>query len=91
MKHSVIVTDQFWGPSPASIQQTPLAWEEMLQYAKEHMLLENAQRAAKRIVWRPTEILEVEDNFVPPMCSTVYRKTAGGMTEVWKMRWDSSG
>jgi hypothetical protein len=79
----VLIMDQFKGPSPYSLRERPMMFEAVVDWAL-------AQETNG--YWRKPEVTEVEENFIPPYATTVYRANpTTGVAEVWKYRWDSSG
>ncbi len=79
----ILVVDQFCGLSPYWLQQHPTNFEQL---AKEVL----SERVAS-IGRKTPQLLEVDESYSPPWCTTIFRADADGMAEVWKYRWDSSG
>ena len=83
---TILVVDQWHGPSPYLLQQTPIVFEALLTDVREHPTEYGS-------TWRPAKILDVQadgQGFTQPWATTAYRADAHGMTEVWRARWDSS-
>ena len=79
----VIIIDQFTGPSPYQLQQTPMPYRELQER------LELGQYVARYGV-KPREV-EVPETYRPAMCETVYTEGPQGEVQVWRYNWDSSG
>lgn len=80
----VLIVDQFSGISPYSLQQHPIKFDDLVT---EILALPYNPRSFH---FKP-EVCDVDDSFVPKMCTTVIRANADGYAEAWKYRWDSSG
>ena len=83
---TILVLDQFQGPTPYQLQQTPIAFDALL--ADVH-----ANPDAYGRPWRPARVIDVQADgrgFTQPWATTAYRADADGWTEVWRERWDSS-
>ena len=80
----ILVMDQFAGTSPYWLQENPILFEELCKAALENV---------KPTDWRPSKILEVDENYKTqiPLCTTAYRDRGDGYTECWCYNWDSSG
>lgn len=81
---TVIIIDQFSGPTPYSLQQNPMRWADLRKQVEE-----DPERF--RFGFTQPVIREVEENFYPQMATTVYAEGENGEVIVWKHRWDSSG
>ena len=84
---TVLVIDQWHGPSPYLLQQTPILFDALLADVQAHP----AEYGSSS--WRAARILDVQADgrgFTLPWATTAYRADAHGMTEVWRARWDSS-
>ena len=79
----VLVVDQFSGIHPRSLQLHPILFSDLITKFKVDPKFIGG--------YRPAKILEVEESFIPDMCTTVVRSGKDGFAEVWKHRWDSSG
>lgn len=86
----VLITDQFFGPSPYDLQQCPVQFETLVA----DMLKEDKERKEKfpnDYFTREAKVLDVADDFKPEWCTTIWRADGNGNAEVWKCKWDSSG
>lgn len=84
MTFKILVVDQFAGPSPYWLQQNhPVKFDQLV----EELL---AQPVPIYVQQRP-ELLEVDENYLPPYATTTFRADANGNAEVWRYRWDTSG
>lgn len=78
----ILLVDQFSGPSPYQVQQAgPISFETFCADAL----------AAPCSTWRKPKVLEVEESYDPPDCTTTWRADEAGNAVPWKCRWDSSG
>jgi hypothetical protein len=81
----VLLVDQFAPcPTPYELSQRPMRFDDLVKRMME-------MPPTRYIGGNPTQVLEVDDTYRPPMCSTVFRASEDGNVEVWKYRWDSSG
>ena len=77
----VIVLDQFSSIHPYALQQRPVRFADLLA------TLDYLEVTGHRT----PQVLDVAEDYIPPYSTTVVREGVGGLTEVWKYRWDSSG
>lgn len=83
----ILIVDQFSGISPHFVQKNGWSFDALCEAA---LAPENA-RAVNPSMGVKAEVLDVEENYMPPFCTTTFREGADGKVEVWKYRWDSSG
>ena len=79
---TIVILDQFSGPSPYMLQQEPLVWEEFLAGVRGGLF-------ASR--WRPAQIVEADQVPALRMATTAYCRADDGTVMVAGDRWDSSG
>ena len=77
----VLITDQFAGPTPYALQRSPMLFDQLCA----EML---AQEPA---LFNPTRVLDVDEDFVPARCTSIWRADEHGYAVLWKYQWDTSG
>lgn len=80
----VIILSQFVGPTPYSLQQNPMRWQDLLEAVQ-------TDPDRFRLGFDRAAVREVPEDFTPHMATTVFCEDENGMVKVWKYRWDSSG
>lgn len=77
----ILLVDQFRGPSPYEISKHPCTFDGLC----------NEVLARGETDYRRAKVLEVDESFIQPDCTTAWRADANGMAECWRYSWDSSG
>jgi hypothetical protein len=80
----ILLCDQFYGPNPYLVDRTKLLFLDLINNMLE------SEWPPSRIGTKP-QVLDVDEYYQLPMCSTAWREGEEGCAVLWKCRWDSSG